>query len=89
MRFRRIDEAVEEANRLGYGLAAYALTRSAATAGELTRTLEAGVLGINTFAVVSPETPFGGVKESGYGAEGGSEGVSSYLVNKFVAQAAC
>jgi succinate-semialdehyde dehydrogenase / glutarate-semialdehyde dehydrogenase len=87
--FRRIDEAVEEANRLGYGLAAYAFTRSAATADELIRTLEAGVLGINTFAVVSPETPFGGVKESGYGAEGGSEGVSSYLVNKFVAHAAC
>ncbi len=86
--FRRIEEAVEEANRLGYGLAAYAFTRSAATVDELTQTLEAGLLGLNTFAVISPETPVAGVKDSGYGAEGGIEGVSSYLVTKFVAHAA-
>jgi len=85
--FQRLDEAVAEANRLDFGLAAYAFTRSARVADDLMRTLECGLLGINTFAVTSPESPVAGVKLSGHGAEGGTEGLDSYLVTRFVAHA--
>ncbi|HEU0221692.1 MAG TPA: NAD-dependent succinate-semialdehyde dehydrogenase [Paracoccaceae bacterium] len=85
--FERLEEAIAEANRLPYGLAAYAFTRSAATAAALKEGLEAGAVGINSFAVVSPETPFGGVKESGYGREGGIEGIAACMVTKYVAEA--
>lgn len=85
--FEHFDEAVAEANRLDFGLAAYAFTRSARTADDLMRTLECGLLGINTFSVTAPESPVAGVKLSGHGAEGGSEGLASYLVTRFVAQA--
>ncbi len=83
--FQSSEDAIAEANRLPFGLAAYAFTRSAATADLLSETLEAGVIGINTFAVTSPETPLGGVKDSGYGTEGGTEGVHSYTVARYVA----
>lgn len=85
--FRGVDEAITEANRLDYGLAAYAFTRTARVADDLMHGLEAGLLGINTFAVTSPESPVSGIKLSGHGTEGGTEGVASYLVNKFVAHA--
>jgi succinate-semialdehyde dehydrogenase/glutarate-semialdehyde dehydrogenase len=85
--FARVEEAVAEANRLSYGLAAYAFTQSSAVAGQLADALQSGLVGLNTFAVNFPETPFGGVKDSGYGLEGGAEGVSAYLVSKFVAHA--
>jgi succinate-semialdehyde dehydrogenase/glutarate-semialdehyde dehydrogenase len=85
-RFRETDEAVAEANRLPYGLAAYAYTRSLATATVLAQRIESGMLSVNHHGLGLPETPFGGVKESGYGSEGGSEAVEAYLATKFVSQ---
>jgi succinate-semialdehyde dehydrogenase / glutarate-semialdehyde dehydrogenase len=84
--FKTLDEAVTRANSLPFGLAAYAFTNSTRTAGILSDALEAGMVGINTFAISTPETPFGGVKDSGYGQEGGIEGLEAYTVKKFVAQ---
>jgi succinate-semialdehyde dehydrogenase/glutarate-semialdehyde dehydrogenase len=79
------DEAMARANGTAYGLAAYAFTRSQETAAWLGRNLEAGMVGLNTFAVGGPEAPFGGVKESGYGREGGMEGIDAYLTPKVIA----
>ncbi len=86
VRFKSFDEVVERANRLPYGLAGYAFTGSTKTATAISEQLETGLVGVNTFAVTVPETPFGGVKESGYGSEGGSEGLEAYLQTKFVSQ---
>lgn len=85
--FREFDDAVSEANRLPYGLAAYAYTRSAKTANAIANAVESGMISINHHGLALPETPFGGVKDSGYGSEGGLEAVESYLVTKFVSQA--
>lgn len=85
--FASFDEAIAEANRLPYGLAAYAYTRSATTATALGAAIEAGMIGINHHGLALTETPFGGVKDSGYGSEGGAEGLEPYLVTKFVTQA--
>jgi succinate-semialdehyde dehydrogenase/glutarate-semialdehyde dehydrogenase len=82
-----IDEAIEKANRLPLGLASYAFTRSAESISRLSQEVEAGMLGVNTVAVSTPEAPFGGVKDSGYGSEGGIEGMEPYLVTKLVSQA--
>jgi succinate-semialdehyde dehydrogenase/glutarate-semialdehyde dehydrogenase len=84
-RFNRFEEAVTEANRLPYGLAAYAWTQSARTAADIGDAIEAGMIGINFVGLTGPETPFGGVKESGHGSEGGSEGLDAYLLHKYVA----
>ena len=86
--FDDLDEALAEANRLPYGLASYAFTRSATTSAALAARLEAGMLGINQTQIAWPELPFGGVKDSGYGREGGSEAIQDYLVTKLVTQAA-
>lgn len=86
-RFSADEDAFAEANRLPYGLAAYAYTRSAARAAQVTARVESGMLGINHHGIALPETPFGGIKDSGYGSEGGSEGIEGYLVTKFVSQA--
>src|ERR1700674_1023438 len=83
--FKTLDEVIQRANALPFGLAAYAFTNSTRTAALLSDALEAGMVGINTFAISTPETPFGGVKESGYGQEGGIEGLEAYTVKKFVA----
>jgi len=85
--FRNFDDAVTEANRLRYGLAAYAWTRSAKTANAIAASVETGMLTINHLGFALPEVPFGGVKESGYGSEGGSEAIEPYLNPKFVSQA--
>jgi len=82
-----LDEALEQANRLPYGLAAYAFTRDARRARELSERLEGGIVGINTYAVAAPDAPFGGVKQSGYGSEDGIEGVDAHLVTKAVHEA--
>ncbi len=82
--FASIDEVTERANSLPFGLAAYVFTRSGSTAAAMSEALEAGVVGINHTAVHEPETPFGGVNESGYGAESGVEGLEAYLRTKFV-----
>lgn len=85
-RFATFDEVVAQANRLPYGLAAYAYTRSARTAADIGDALEAGMIGVNFSILTGPETPFGGVKESGHGSEGGIEGLEAYHVTKYVAQ---
>ncbi|PLZ03911.1 NAD-dependent succinate-semialdehyde dehydrogenase [Burkholderia sp. WAC0059] len=85
-RFSGYDEAIAEANRLPYGLAAYAYTRSSATASALSDDIESGMVSINHHGLALPETPFGGVKDSGYGSEGGSEAMEGYLVTKFVTE---
>mgnify|MGYP002653185555 FL=1 len=69
------------------GLAAYAFTEASKTAREIGERVESGMIGINTVAISTPETPFGGVKESGYGQECGIEGLDAYLHRKFVAYA--
>jgi succinate-semialdehyde dehydrogenase/glutarate-semialdehyde dehydrogenase len=79
-----LDEAIEKANALPFGLAAYAFTRSASNVDKLTQEVEAGNLSINTLEASVAETPFGGVKESGYGREGGAEGLLHYTVVKNV-----
>jgi len=85
--FKTFDDAVREANRLPFGLAAYAWTRSAKTAQAIAASVETGMISINHVGLGIPETPFGGVKESGYGSEGGSEAIDAYLNSKFVTQA--
>ncbi|WP_158742503.1 NAD-dependent succinate-semialdehyde dehydrogenase [Acidisphaera sp. L21] len=86
--FRDIDEAVSEANRLAYGLASYAYTSNSTTATRIAAEVESGMMSINHHGLALPETPFGGVKDSGYGSEGGVEGLEAYLSTKFVSQAA-
>ena len=85
--FAKLDDALEEANRLPYGLAAYAYTSSAATSQALSNGVESGMISINHAGLALAETPFGGVKDSGYGSEGGSEAIEAYLVTKFVTHA--
>ena len=85
--FSEFDEAVAEANRLPYGLAAYAWTKSAKTANRIGAAVESGMVSINHLGLALPEVPFGGVKDSGYGSEGGSEAMDAYLNSKFISQA--
>ena len=85
--FKTFDEVVERANSLPYGLAAYAFTSSEKTATAIGDAMQSGMVGVNSVAVSTPETPFGGVKESGYGSEGGIEGLQAYLNTKFISQA--
>lgn len=82
--FDDLDEALANANALPYGLAAYGFTDSAATAEKLVAGFEAGILSINHCSGSVPQAPSGGVKDSGYGREGGHEGLSGYLVTKRV-----
>jgi len=85
--FKDFDAVVAEANRLPYGLAAYAYTRSAKTATAIGAAIESGMVSINHHGLALPEVPFGGIKDSGYGSEGGSEAIEGYLNTKFVTQA--
>jgi succinate-semialdehyde dehydrogenase/glutarate-semialdehyde dehydrogenase len=85
--FKAMDDVVEEANRLPYGLAAYAWTRSAKTANAIAARVESGMMTINHMGLALPEVPFGGIKDSGYGSEGGLEAIEAYLNTKFVTQA--
>ena len=84
--FKTFDDAVAEANRLPFGLAAYAFTRSLKTATAIGSAIESGMVSINHFGLALPEVPFGGMKDSGYGSEGGSEAIEAYLNTKFVTQ---
>jgi succinate-semialdehyde dehydrogenase/glutarate-semialdehyde dehydrogenase len=88
MRFKETDEMLERANSLPFGLASYAFTKDAKTATKLADSIDAGMLTINHFGIALPETPFGGIKDSGYGHEGGIEGLSAYLQTKFVSHLA-
>lgn len=83
-RFSAIDDAINEANRLPFGLAAYGFTTDLATSDRLSREIEAGMTSINHVGLAFPEVPFGGIKDSGYGTEGGSEAIQAYLDTRFV-----
>jgi succinate-semialdehyde dehydrogenase/glutarate-semialdehyde dehydrogenase len=85
--FGSTEEVLKRANSVDMGLASYAFTRSIETAQLVSEALESGMVGINTLAISTPETPFGGIKESGHGSEGGVEGLQAYLNVKFIAQA--
>ena len=82
--FNTLDEAIAEANRLPYGLAGYAFTRSLKNADLLARRVEVGMLWMNMPAMPSAEMPFGGIKDSGYGSEGGPEAMEAYLNTRAV-----
>jgi succinate-semialdehyde dehydrogenase/glutarate-semialdehyde dehydrogenase len=85
--FDSFDEAIHEANRLPYGLAAFAFTENGRRANLLGDAIESGMVGINTFAISVADAPFGGVKDSGFGSEGGKEGLETYQVVKAIHQA--
>ena len=82
--FKDLDEALEQANRLPYGLAAFAFTENLRRANILGDEIEAGMVGINSFAISSADAPFGGIKDSGFGSEGGKEGLETYQVVKAI-----
>lgn len=85
-RFAKLDEAIKEANRLPYGLAAFGFSTRNDRTHAMVRGIETGMLSLNHFGLAAPETPFGGIKDSGHGSEGGSEGIQAYLTTKFVSQ---
>ena len=84
--FSSFDEVVAEANRLPFGLASYAYTRSSKTAQAIGAAFETGMVTINHVGFALPELPFGGIKDSGYGSEGGSEAIEAYLNTKLITQ---
>jgi succinate-semialdehyde dehydrogenase/glutarate-semialdehyde dehydrogenase len=85
--FATEDEALHQANRLPYGLAAFVFTENGRRANRLGDAIESGMVGINSFAISVADAPFGGIKESGFGSEGGEEGLASYQVTKAIHQA--
>lgn len=85
--FSDLQDALAKANRLPFGLAAFAFTENLRTANLLGDGIESGMVGINTFVLGAPDAPFGGIKDSGFGSEGGIEGMDSYLVTKAIHQA--
>jgi len=85
--FKTFDEAVEQANRLPYGLAAYCFTENGRRALLLGDAIESGMIGINTTMIAGADSPFGGVKDSGHGSEDGPEGLEACLVLKAIHQA--
>lgn len=82
--FSELDEAIEEAGRLPFGLGSYAWTSSASNARRLAQGVQAGMLSINHIGLGLPETPYGGVRDSGYGYEGGSEALEAYMNTRFI-----
>lgn len=89
VRFDELAQAIEQANSLPFGLSSYAFTESSRNAHLIATGLQAGMVNINHFGAGLSELPFGGVKESGYGSEGGSESFDGYLVTKLVTQMNC
>lgn len=83
-RYNSDDDMINEANRLRYGLASFAFTKSAARVQALSSLIDAGMTSINHNGLALPEVPFGGIRDSGYGTEGGSEAINAYLDLKFV-----
>lgn len=86
--FGNIDQAIEEANRLSYGLAAYIYTSSLAKASHTSREIESGMVSVNHYGLGLPEVPFGGIKDSGHGTEGGSGALAEYMYTKFITEKA-
>jgi succinate-semialdehyde dehydrogenase/glutarate-semialdehyde dehydrogenase len=84
LRFKDTDDVLARANALPFGLASYAFTKNGNTAARVADALESGMVTINHFGIALPETPFGGVKDSGFGHEGGIEGLQVYMQAKFV-----
>ena len=84
--FASVDEVIARANRLPFGLAAYAFTEDPALIARLKEDVETGLLAVNSTVVSVPETPFGGIKHSGYGSEGGIEGLEAFLTTRFVSE---
>lgn len=83
-RFDTLDEALAEANRLPFGLAAYGFTGAGETATRMGEEVESGMISINHLGLALPEVPFGGLKDSGHGTEGGSEAIKAYMDVRFV-----
>ena len=86
VRFKDTEEVLKRANSLPFGLASYVFTNSLKTATRVSNGLEAGMVNINHFGMAHAELPFGGVKDSGMGSEGGSETFDGYLVTKMITQ---
>ena len=84
--FKTTDEVLEKANSLAFGLASYVFTQDANKAKTMEHGINAGMVGVNHPMVSMPETPFGGVNESGYGSEGGIEGLEAYQRTKFMTE---
>ena len=84
--FKDFDEVVRRANSLQYGLAAFAFTTSSKTAHAVSKALAVGMVNINHIGMTHPETPFGGINDSGHGREGGAETFDGYLNTKFITQ---
>jgi succinate-semialdehyde dehydrogenase/glutarate-semialdehyde dehydrogenase len=84
--FDSFDEVIERANSLPFGLASYVFTSDGGKASKVSDALDAGLVGVNTPFVSTPETPFGGVNESGFGSEGGIEGLDAFMRTKFVVE---
>ncbi|HEY4202847.1 MAG TPA: NAD-dependent succinate-semialdehyde dehydrogenase [Devosiaceae bacterium] len=82
--FTNTDEIIQRANSLEAALAAYVVSRSGGASDAISARLQAGAIAVNTAAVATPEAPFGGLKESGYGKEGGPEGVRDFLIQRYV-----
>ncbi|WP_417595898.1 NAD-dependent succinate-semialdehyde dehydrogenase [Parasphingorhabdus sp.] len=82
--FATVEEGIEQANRLPFGLAAYCFTENGRLQNRLAEEVEAGMIAINNVALSAPDSPFGGMKESGFGSEDGPEGIEAHLVIKTV-----
>lgn len=85
-RFDTVDDALQLGNALPFGLAAYVFTQSIQTSTRVANALEAGMVNINHSGMAHPELPFGGMKDSGFGSEGGTESFDSFLVTKLITQ---
>lgn len=86
LRFDTVEQAVQQANALPFGLASYVFTRSIQTSTRVADALEAGMVNINHSGMAHPELPFGGVKDSGFGSEGGTESFDAFLATKMITQ---
>jgi succinate-semialdehyde dehydrogenase/glutarate-semialdehyde dehydrogenase len=82
--FSTLEDGLRAANATRFGLAAYVFTENTRTAFQAAEGIEAGMVGVNHLGLATAEAPFGGIKESGYGREGGSEGVEAYTTVKYV-----
>ena len=84
--FKTHDEVLERANSLPFGLSSYVFTGDGNRAAAIGDELEAGMIGVNHMMVSTPESPFGGINDSGYGSEGGIEGLDAFMRTKFITE---
>ena len=83
-RFSDYDDVMQRANSLPFGLAGYLFTNDLGTATRASEDMEVGMVGVNEMLLATAEAPFGGIKESGMGREGGSQGIHDYLEAKYI-----